>query len=146
MADTLLSEKKSSIKDIEKGADKLADKLLSEKKYSTKKDEKGIDKLSDTLSLKNKSLTNKLEKGTDELADMILSDKKSSKKHVEKGTDELALKKNVNAIRRKGLNQFEVQSTGTKEWFKLDIDFLRATFSKSHSEFYKKMFKKNIED
>ena len=46
----------------------------------------------------------------------------------------------------KGLYQFEGQSSGSKGWFKLDIDFLKTTFSKSNSEFYKEPFKNNIED
>ena len=39
----------------------------------------------------------------------------------------------------KGLNNFEGQSTGTQVWFKLDIEFLKTAYSKSHSEFYKEL-------
>ena len=56
------------------------------------------------------------------------------------------MKQKVNTIRRKGLNQFEGQFTGTKGWFKLDIEFFKTTFSKSYSEFYKELLKNNIED
>ena len=38
------------------------------------------------------------------------------------------------------------QSIGSKESFKLDIDFFLKPFSKSHSELYKALFKNNIED
>ena len=54
-------------------------------------------------------------------------------------------KKKVRTIRRKGLNKFEGQSTGTQGWFELDIKFF-LTYSKSHSEFYKDLFKNSIED
>ena len=55
-------------------------------------------------------------------------------KDVEKVTDELEFKKKkVSTIHRKGLNQFEGQSTGTQGWFKLDIEFKKTAFSKSHS-------------
>ena len=56
------------------------------------------------------------------------------------------MKQKVNTICRKGLDDFEVQSIGSKGWFKLDIDFLKKFVSKSHSEFYKSLFKKSIED
>ena len=66
-----------------------------------------------------------MEKGTDELVDTLFSEKKYSTLDVDKSTDELEfMKQNVNTIFRKGLNQFEGQSTGTKGYFKLDIDFL----------------------
>ena len=75
-----------------------------------------------------------MEKGTDELADTLLSKKKSLTNDVDKGTDELGFnKQNVNTICRKGLNQFECQSTRTKGWFKLDIKFFRTTIFISHS-------------
>ena len=83
-----------------------------------------------------------MEKGTDELADTLLSENKSSTKDVEKGTDELAFnKQKVNTIHRKGLNQFEVQSTGTKGWFKLDIDFFKQLFLKFIRNSINKCFK-----
>ena len=50
------------------------------------------------------------------------------------------MKQKVNTILRKGLNQFEGQSTGSKGWFKLDIECFKTTISKSHSEFYKALF------
>ena len=85
-----------------------------------------------------KSLTKDVEKGTDKLAYMLLMEKKYSTKYVDKGTDKLAyMKQGVNTIHRKGLDQFEVQSIGSKGWFKLDIEFFYTIFSKSHSEFYK---------
>ena len=57
-----------------------------------------------------------------------------------KGTYELALnRQKVNTIRRKGLNQFGGKYTGSKGWFKLDIECLKTLFLKV-------MFKKNIED
>ena len=65
-----------------------------------------------------------MEKGTDEKADTQLSEKKSLKKDVKEGTDEFSFKtQKVHTIHRKGLNQFEDQSTGTHGWFKLDIEF-----------------------
>ena len=113
----------------------------------TKKDDKVTDELADTILSENKTSTNKVEKSTDEKAGTLFSEKKPLTKDVEKGTDELAFnKQKLNKIHRKGLNQFEVQSTGTQGWFKLDIEFLKTTFSKSHSEFYKLLFKNNIED
>ena len=76
-----------------------------------------------------------------------MSDKKSSTKDVDKGTDELAdMKQAVVIIFRKGLYQFEVQSKGFKGWFKLDSGFLKTEFSTLHSELYKELFLKNIED
>ena len=79
----------------------------------------------------NKSSTKNAEKGTDELANALFMDKKPSTFDVDKGTDELAfMKQKVNTIHRKGLNQFEGQSTGYKGWFKLDIEFLKTTFIK----------------
>ena len=85
---------------------------LSENKYSTKDVEKGTDKLADTLLMDNESSTKDVDKGTDKLADM---------------------KHEVNKIHRKGLYQFDGQSSGYKGWLKLDIGFLKTTFSKSHS-------------
>ena len=38
------------------------------------------------------------------------------------------------------------QSTGTKGWFKLDIEFLKITYYKNHSGLYKELIKNNIED
>ena len=93
-----------------------------------------------------KSSTNDVEKGTDKLADMILMEKKSSTKDVDKCTDELEdMKQAVNTNFRKGLDHFEGQYSGSKRWFKLVIG-LKKTFSKIHLEFYKELFKKNIED
>ena len=46
---------------------------------------------------------------------------------------------------RKSLDQFEGQSSRCKGRFKLDIGFLKTNVSKSHSEFYIELFKKNIE-
>ena len=70
-----------------------------------------------------------MEKATDELADTLLSEEKSSTFDVEKGTDEFScMQKKVSTICRKGLNQFEGQSAGSKGWFKLDIDFLNNFF------------------
>ena len=75
-----------------------------------------------------------MEEGTDELTYTIFSEKRFSTFDVEKGTDELVfMKQKVNTIRRKGLNQFEGQSTVYKEWFKHDIEFLNTTSPKSHS-------------
>ena len=112
--------------------------LFSEKKSLTNKYEKGTDGLADTLLSEKKNSTKKVDKGTDEKAYTLLSGNKPLTKDVEKGTDELEFnKQKVNKIHRKGLNQFEGQSTGTKGWFKLDIDFLKTTFSKSHPELYK---------
>ena len=79
--------------------------------------------MADTLLVENKSLTKDVEKGTDKLADGLLIEKKSSTEDVEKGTDELAdMKQKVNIIRKNGLDQFEGQSIGSKEWVKLDIE------------------------
>ena len=65
-----------------------------------------------------------MDKGTNELVYTQLSENISSTFDVDKGTDELAfMKQKVNTILRKALNQFEGQSTRTKEWFKLDIEF-----------------------
>ena len=79
--------------------------------------------------MENKSLTKNIEKGTDELADMLLMKKKYSTKDFEKGTDELAfMNQKLKTIRRKGLDQFEGQSIGSKGRFKLDIDFFKQLF------------------
>ena len=68
-----------------------------------------------------KSPTKDVDKGTDELEDMPLIEKKSLTKDFDKGTDELAdMKKAVVTIRRKGLDQFEGQSKGSKGCFKID--------------------------
>ena len=72
---------------------------------------------------------------------MPFMEKKYLTKDVDKGTDELAyMKQSVVTIRRKGLDQFEVQSKGSKVWFKLDSGVLKTTFSTIHSEFYKELF------
>ena len=85
--------------------------------------------MADTLLMEKISLTKNVEKGTDEFADTILMEKKCSINYVDKGTDELAfMKQKVNTISRKGLDQFEGQSIGSKVWFKLDIEFLKTTF------------------
>ena len=91
-------------------------------------------------------MTKNVDKGTDELTDTLLSEKNPRQRRsrrllmnwqihyclrinlqilmLKKGTSELAfMKKRVNTIRRKVLNRFEGQSTGTKEWFKLYIEF-----------------------
>ena len=112
MEDTLLMEDKSLTKNVEKGNDELADKLLMENKFYKKH----------------------FEKGTDEFADTLLMEKKYSTKDVDKVTDELEfIKQKVSTICRKGLDQFRGQSIGYKVWFKLDIEFLKTTFPKSHS-------------
>ena len=83
-----------------------------------------------TPLLENKSSTKDIEEVTDELADMPLLEKKSSTKDVGKGTDELVdTKKAVVTIRRKGLDNFEVQSKVSTGWFKLDSGFLKTTLS-----------------
>ena len=100
-----------------------------------------------TLLLDKKSSTKDVDKGTDELADTPLLGKKYSTKDVDKGTDELAdIKKSLVTIRRKGLDKFEGQYKGSKGWFKLDSGFLITTFSTIHSELYKELFEKYIED
>ena len=102
--------------------------------------------MADTLLSEKKTSTKKVEKSTDENSYALLYEKKPLTRDVEKGTDELAFKKQkVHTIRRKGLNQFEGKSIGTHGWFKLNID-LKKTYSKSHSEFYKELFKNNIDD
>ena len=84
---------------------------------------------------KNKSSTKGVEKGADELEDMLFMEKKYSTKYVDKGTGELEdMKQAVNAIRRKGIDQFEVQYIGSKGRFKLYIEFFKTAFSKTHSE------------
>ena len=88
-----------------------------------------------------KSSTKVVEKCTDKLAHILLMEKKYLTKDVDKGTDELAyMKQAVSKIRRKGLDQFEGKSSGFKGRFKLDIGFLKTTFSKSHPELYKELF------
>ena len=77
-----------------------------------------------TSLFEKKYLTKDVEKGTDKLADKLFMEKKYSTKDVDKGTDEfLDMKQAVNTICRKGLDQFECQSSGSKVWFKLDIRF-----------------------
>ena len=67
-------------------------------------------------------------------------------KDVKKGTDELAFQKQkMHTIIRKGLNQIEVQYTGTQGWFKPDIEFFKTTDYKIHLEFYKELFKKEYQ-
>ena len=69
-----------------------------------------------------KYLTKDIEKGADKLAGILLMEKKYSTKDVDKVTDEFSdIKQAVNTIRRKGLDQFEGRSSGSKGWFKLDI-------------------------
>ena len=115
----------------------LADTILSEKKLVTDKDKKCTDELSDTLLSEKKTSTKKVDKGTYEKADTQLSEKKYLTKDVKKGTDELAFnKQRVHTIFRKALNQFEGESIGTHEWFKLNIEFLKTTYSKINSELY----------
>ena len=64
-----------------------------------------------------KSSTKDVEKGTDAFTDTILIEKKSSTEDVEKVTDEFSdIKQAVNTIRRKGLDQFEGQSSGSQEY------------------------------
>ena len=80
-----------------------------------------------------KSLTKNVEKGPDKLADMLLTEKKSSTNDVEKGIAELVdMKQAVNTIFRKGLDQFEGKSKGSKRWFKLDSGLKKKVFSTSH--------------
>ena len=63
------------------------------------------------------------------MADALLLENEYSSKNVEKVTDELAfMKQKVNTIHRKGLDQFESQSFGSKGWIKLDVEFLETTF------------------
>ena len=47
------------------------------------------------------------------------------------------MKQAVSTIRRKGLDQFDGKSRGSKGWFKIDSGFLKTTFSTIHTEFYK---------
>ena len=69
---------------------------------------------------------------------MTFWENKYSTKDVDKGTDEFSdMKQAVVTIRRKSLYQFEGQSKGSKEWFKLNSGFFKTMFSTSHSEFYK---------
>ena len=76
-----------------------------------------------------KSSTKDVDEGTDELADIPLMNNKSSTKDVDKGTDELAdIKQAVVTIRKKGLDQFEGKSKGSKRWFKLDSGFFLKYF------------------
>ena len=94
------------------------------KKSLTKNVDKGTDELADTLFSEKKSSTKNIEKGTDVLADTLLMEKRYSNFDVDKGTEELSsMKQKVNTILRKGLDQFEVQSIGSKIWFKPDIGF-----------------------
>ena len=109
----------------------MVDTLLFENKPLINKDKKGTDELEDTLLSEKKTSTKKAEKDTDEKADTLLSEKKPSMKDVEKGTNELEfIKRKLNTIRRKGLNQFEGQSARTQEWFKLDIELKKQLILK----------------
>ena len=88
-----------------------------------------------TLSEK-KSSTKDVEEGTDKLENMPLTEKKYSTNDVDKGTDEFSyIKKAVVKIHRKGVDQFEGQSSGSKGRSKLDSGFLKTTFSKIHSAY-----------
>ena len=87
--------------------------------------------MADNILYENKSSTNNVDKGTDDLADTLLSEKKYSTFDVDKGADGLAfMKQKFNTILRKGLNQFEGQSTGSKGWFKLNIEIFKQFFLK----------------
>ena len=91
-----------------------------------------------------KSSTKDVEEGTNKFVDMTLMKKKYSTRNVYKGTDKLEdMKQAVVTICRKGLDQFDGESSGSKGWFKLDSGFFLINFSKIHSEFYKELFKKN---
>ena len=80
------------------------------------------------------------------MADMPFWENKYSTKDVDKGTDEFSdMKQEVVTTRRKGLDKFEGRSKGHTGWFKLDSGVL-IFFSTIHSEFYKELFVKNIED
>ena len=77
-----------------------------------------------TALYEKKSSTNDVKKVTYKLEDIPLMQNKSSTKDVDKGTDESSeMKQAVITILRKGLDQFEGQSRGSKGWFKLDSDF-----------------------
>ena len=81
------------------------------------------------------------------MADIPLLKNKYLTKDVDKGNDELVdMKQAVVTIHRKGLDKFEGQSKGYTGWFKVDSVVLKTTFSTIHSELYKEMFEKNIED
>ena len=87
--------------------------------------------MEDTLLYEKKASTKKVVKGADKKADTQLSEKKSLTKNVKKGNDELAFKKQkFHTIFRKGLNQFEGQSTVTHAWFKLNIYFFKRLIVK----------------
>ena len=80
---TLLAEKESATKDAEKGTDGLADTLLSEKKSSTnfvEDVEKGTDELADILFSKKKLVTERDKKGTGKLVDTLLYEKKNQQR------------------------------------------------------------------
>ena len=65
---------------------------------------------------------------------MTLMENKYATNDIDKGTDKLAdMKQAVVTIRRKGLDQFEGQSSGSKGWFKLGSGVLKTTFYKIHS-------------
>ena len=51
----------------------------------------------------------------------------------------------VITIRRKDLDLFQRQSTGSTGWLNLDHDWLKRIFSLPESDFYKKPFEKYIE-
>ena len=87
-----------------------------------------------------KSSTKDVDEGTDELSDMPLTEKKYSTKDVDKGTDEFSdMKQAVVTIRRKCLDQFEGQYSGSKILFKVDSGFIKTTFSNIHLEFYEEL-------
>ena len=102
----------------------MADTLLMDKKSLTKDVEKGTDELEDTLLMEKKPLKKDVEKLTDWLSDTLLTEKKYSTKKVDKGNYELEfMKQQVNKFCRKGLDQFEGQFIGSNGWFQLDIEF-----------------------
>ena len=75
------------------------------------------------------------------MSDMPLTEKKSSPNNVDKGTDKFAdMKQAVVTIRRKCLDQFEGQYSGSKRLFKVDSGFIKTTFSNIHLEFYEELF------
>ena len=111
----------------------MADALLSEKKSSTKDVEKGNDEFSDTLLMEKKSLTKDVDKGRGELADTLLMEKKSSTKDFDKGTDELKyMKYAVVTIHRKSLDKFDGQYKVSKGYYTHDSRILKTTFFTSH--------------
>ena len=99
------NEKVSNILDDSK--EELVTTSFSEKKCSTKNVEKGTYKLAYKLFMEKRYSTKDFDKDTDELVDM---------------------KQVVNTICRKSLDQFEVQSSRSMGWFKLDIGFFKDFF------------------